>query len=330
MVHIRGGGLAALVCERLLGLSASSEPSSRLPLPAIVTSDLTRMMICDALGEPNLFAGFPRIDRRIVLWGQSPEPVDLPHSATIVSERVLFERLNLRRNRASSANPALASWTIYCGKPLPIAGVDEFAFGDRTAAAVAVECASQTACYVESVRDGWLFLIPGYLIAAGDDNNDWRDLLRQSRLVAPQIRTTGDVLGRYACHPRISAPLATENWLLCGSAAMTFDPLCGDGAGNAVREAILASAIARSSAAESRAELAAHYRTRLMAGCKRHLDACHGFYAGVEGPWWVEQRQGIEAGLAWCAQHLPPAPNFQFRLNGFHLERVASDINYGA
>ena len=32
-------------------------------------------------------------------------------------------------------------------------------------------------------------------------------------------------------------------WLSCGTAALSFDPICGDGTGHAVREGILAAAV---------------------------------------------------------------------------------------
>ena len=38
---------------------------------------------------------------------------------------------------------------------------------------------------------------------------------------------------------------ARTGWLACGTAAMAFDPLCGDGTAHAIREAILASAVIR-------------------------------------------------------------------------------------
>ena len=87
--------------------------------------------------------------------------------------------------------------------------------------------------------------------------------------------------------------MAGPGWLACGTAALGFDPLCGDGAGNAVREAILGSAAIRRAIATDEADsLAAHYQARLLAGFKRHVALCFEFYkSGRSGPWsWLLMR----------------------------------------
>ena len=105
---------------------------------------------------------------------------------------------------------------------------------------------------------------------------------------------------------------------------MAFDPICGDGAGNAVREAILAAAVVRAAArGESVDRLLAHYRSRLIAGFRRHLELSLEFYrAGNSGPWWDQEIQALERGVAWCAERLAAEPAFHYRLNGFELEAV--------
>ena len=106
----------------------------------------------------------------------------------------------------------------------------------------------------------------------------------------------------FACHPRVAQPLCGPGWLACGSAALGFDPLCGDGSGYAAREAILASAVVRAASQGSdTTELLDHYRARLLAGFEKHLEVCAEFYrSGHSGPWWDEQQAAAEKGLAWC------------------------------
>jgi hypothetical protein len=103
-----------------------------------------------------------------------------------------------------------------------------------------------------------------------------------------------------------------------------FDPLCGEGAGNAVREAILASAIIRAALGGEEADnLVTHYQTRLIAGFQRHLLLCHEFYkSGRSGPWWERQLSELSKGLAWCSQQLTRKQGARYRLNGFSLERA--------
>ena len=75
------------------------------------------------------------------------------------------------------------------------------------------------------------------------------------------------------------SPLGANSWLACGTAAMAFDPICGDGTAHAIREAILAAAVIRALANGGPAdELLAHYEARLTAGFHRHLTLCRQFY----------------------------------------------------
>jgi hypothetical protein len=97
---------------------------------------------------------------------------------------------------------------------------------------------------------------------------------------------------------------------------MSFDPICGDGTGNAIREGILAAAVVRSS--DDPAALRDHYSARLTAGFRRHLELCRQYYrTGGNGPWWRAELEALDRGIDWCGFD----PEFQFRLNGFDLQR---------
>jgi hypothetical protein len=119
-------------------------------------------------------------------------------------------------------------------------------------------------------------------------------------------------------------PVCAPGWLACGTAALSFDPLCGDGTGNAVREAILVAAVIRAATAgEDVDRLLAHYRARLIAGFARHLAMCRGFYlSGNCGPWWERELALLEEGIAWCSQALGAGSVFQYRLSGFELQAI--------
>jgi hypothetical protein len=224
---------------------------------------------------------------------------------------------------------------VYASRPLPESAVERH-FGSRHASAVAVELKTPeaSACWIESLESGWLFLIPGWLIAVGGAPET---LLAESRLVADQIRGASHKTAEFPAYPRIADPLcdplrdplcdslrdppSTPAWLACGSAAMAFDPICGDGTGNAVREAILAAAVIRAAARGQPVDgLLAHYRSRLMAGFRRHLELSLDFYrAGHGGPWWEREIQALARGVAWCGGQLAAQPAFRYRLEGFDL-----------
>jgi hypothetical protein len=294
-------------------------------VPAILLSESTQALVCELYGQPDLFHGLFQIDRRIVSWGRDSSPVELPHRAAVISEAALLERLDA--GLPENAVPEQVRWTVHASHPLPVPS-GERRFGSRMASAmpVALQGSLRSACWIEALECGWLFLIPsgaatGWLIAVGGSP---QGLLEGSRLIADQIAVSGDAGSPFPASPRIADPLRGNGWLACGSAALAFDPLCGDGTGNAVREAILAAAVIRAAARGGDEErLAAHYGARLVAGFLRHLQLCRGFYvSGSRGPWWEREVAALDEGIAWCAAVLPGA--FEYRLRGFDLEEVCN------
>ena len=322
-VAIQGQGVAARCCAWLLdraGTPVSMAEQGPARVPALVISQATGRLLADVFEQPNLFAGLPRIARRIVAWGRGVEPVSLPHSAVVLSEEALLARLRAVRSTAASA----ADWTVFASGGPPAAALEQH-FGARRASAVSVEMAAPdaSACWVESLEAGWLFLIPGWLIAIGAAPEE---LLSRSRLVAGQVRAIHSAAAAFPAYPRIADPLGAPGWLACGSSAMAFDPICGDGTGNAVREAILAAAVIRSArSGEPVDALLGHYRARLIGAFQRHLELCLQFYRSANaGAWWQEEVDALERGAAWCASRLAPATAFRYRLDGFDLLPVSA------
>jgi hypothetical protein len=315
-VRIRGDGVAARCCGHLLGQAGyrvSFEPTSRARVPAILLSDAAQSLMRDIFQREDLFFDLPVIRKRIVAWGS--EPVELDHSAVMVSEEVLLSRLGIVSGAGDS------QWTICAAPPLPEL-VNDHRFGSRMATTVAVELAAaarRDACWIESIDTGWLFLNAGWLIAVGADVEE---LLGKSKLVREQIASLGEVAARFRASPRMASPLGGEGWIACGSAAMAFDPLCGDGTAHAVREAILGSAVIRAvDGGGNVAELFAHYEARLTAGFHRHLAQCREFYAsGGSGEWWQTEAAACVEGMKWCAARM--TRDFRYQLIGLELKRV--------
>jgi hypothetical protein len=298
-------------------------------LPAILLNESTQTLLGDVFGRRNLFDGLPRIDRRVVAWGPNATPNVLPHSAVVVSEAELSERLrpNLPgEERRENVEPA---WTVLASRPLPAPSVEHH-FGSRQAAAVAVkliDSSDTTACWIESLDRGWLFLLPstaqaGYLLCVGDKTDS---LLADSRLIAPRIEVAAGASSEFPAYPRIAHPLCGPGWLACGTAALAFDPLCGDGTGHAIREGLLAAAVIRAAAAEETEvePLLQHYQGRLAIGMLRHLQLCREFYcAGHTGRWWAQELDLLDQGIQWCDRELAGAPRFRYRLSGFELQPI--------
>ena len=323
-VAIQGRGVAGSCCAHLLGNAGFPlrvQEGARPRIPAILLSENTQALLCDLYGKREVFEGLFQIDRRIVAWGRDSPTVELPHRAAVISEEALLERLfpGPCETRESMTE---ADWTVYASSPLPLAS-EEHRFGTRRATATPVELKSSqaSACWIEALECGWLFLTPdsantGWLIAVGDSVEN---LLAQSRLVQKEVKGHGVAGPAFPCLPaRIVDPFCGPGWLACGTAALGFDPLCGDGTGNAVREALLAAAVIRAGATGGDLDgLLAHYRARLVAGFSRHLELCRGFYlTGNIGPWWQREIVALEAGLTWSRRV------FVYAQVGFRFDRL--------
>jgi hypothetical protein len=319
------------------------EKTKRPKVPALLIGNATQALIEDVFERKDVFRGAQRISKRIVAWGspgsqasRNPQPVEVPHSAVVIPEQDLVDRL---QPAESEAHGEAAAWTIVTSRPLP-EHVQDRHFGWRVAQASAVQLKSncaRDACWIESLESGWLFLLPGltsaWLLSVGGPADE---LLAHSRMVGAQIESVSPTAGEFPAYPRISDPLCGsgigdqlggDGWLACGSAAMAFDPICGDGAGNAIREAILASAVIRAIAKREecgqRDTLFVHFRTRLLAAFLKHLALCRHFYAACSGEWWAAELRRLDEGIAWCRGQLGGEPKFRYRLRGFELEPVA-------
>jgi hypothetical protein len=285
-------------------------------------SDAAVALIRDVFGQPSLLSDLPRIERRCVVWGNSANPASLPHSAIVVSENFLLESLQCGFTEDLGGS---CDFTIHTSRPTPAVAVEQ-RFGSQRASAAQVvlkDRADLSACWIESLEGGWLFLIPNasestWLLAVGASPEA---LLEQSRAIAPRVDLLSSRSGEFSTCPRILSPLCADRWLACGTVAMGFDPICGDGTAHAIREALLASAVIRAIAGGGDApSLFSHYETLLTAGMLRHLALCAEFYrTGGSGPWWRAELESLEEGYRWCTSKLAGAGAPRYRLNGFEL-----------
>jgi hypothetical protein len=293
-------------------------------------SDAALILIRGVFKLPDLFSSASRIDRRVVAWGKDAEAMPVPHSATVVTEAILLDRLATGFEPDPPASP---DFTIHASKPLP-AVTKERRFGSRPAVAAQVNLknnADASTCWIESLADGWLFLIPNasgstWLLGIGAP---LEPLLASSRVIAPRIELLDVRFGEFPACPRMAAPIWGEGWIACGTAAVGFDPMCGDGTAQAVREAILAAAVIRAIADGGDASaLFTHYEARLTSAMLRHLTLCIDFYRGAQnGPWWTGEIQSMADGQRWCATRLAVAGEPRYRLRGFVLESIEPIYN---
>lgn len=80
--------------------------------------------------------------------------------------------------------------------------------------------------------------------------------------------------------PALGSVSLSSDELRTGDAAVTYDPLCGDGCGHAIRSGVMAAAIVLRSREyfEEYGKLLDWYRSRLRSSYVQHLDACANLY----------------------------------------------------
>lgn len=333
LVCVEGDGIASVCVTRLLGdagVSCFVERTQRPKVAAILLSQATQHLlrevfsIADAGDE--LYSDFLPIRRRIVLWGNAKEAVSLPHLGLVAQEDVLLERLwNQTPSNSHDVEKVTCAWKIRTlGSNASIESV--LRVGERyahIAVAQLVPSAPDDACWVESTSNGWLFLLPrgegqATLMVVGDTP---QALLQNSRLICNQLHSVAPTSVLVPASPQLALTLVEPGIIACGSAAMSFDPLCGEGAGNAVREAFLAAAVTRAGlAGHPIAELAEHYEKRLRLGFARHLEVCRQFYqSGGASDFWQEQVATLNKGAQSLSTLLTQAPAPRYRLVGRDL-----------
>jgi hypothetical protein len=330
-IIIRGDSAAAWCCAHLLtnaGFKPMLHRTGRPRLPAIMLSEAALTLMRDVFERPDLFHTAPRITRRVVKWGRNAQPVAFDHAAVVVSEPELLAGLARETVPLAKPTPDESDFTIVASRPLP-ADTVEHCFGSRIASAAPVrlkDSRDSASCWIESLEDGWLFLIPnapesGWLLSVGCP---LEAIPERSSLIAGRIDLISGASGQFPASPRIVSPLCGPGWIACGTAGMAFDPICGDGTAHAVREAILAAAVVRAiSTGGDAKELLCHYEARLTAGFQRHLAASLDFYqSGNGGPWWEKELEFLRRGLEWCAGKLHGYGEFRYRLDGFELRSI--------
>ncbi len=322
-VAIRGEGIAAACSAHLLaraGFGTARTTRGRVRVPALLLSDAALALMRDVFERPHLFDDRPRVTHRVVAWGTG-EPTRLPHGGVVLSEGDLEAALGGGAPGATD-QPFM---TVHTAPPFPIGAVRSF--GSRRTVSAQVRLLHEedrSACWIEAVEDGWLFVVPsgpasGWLLAVGASADT---LLAQSRHIAPRIEQVGQPSAAFETSPRILTALQGPDWLACGSAAIGFDPICGDGTAQAVREAILASALidAIQAGGSDPEDLRRHFESMMIAAMRRHLRLCAQFYAsGGEGAWWRTQLADLAEGFDWCTARLAKTPEPRFVLQDFRL-----------
>ena len=187
---------------------------------------------------------------------------------------------------------------------------------------------NENASLIESLDVGWVFFAPidkntAILQVMVPTNPDKPGvilpyLLNETTIIKKLFsKIKEDSITVFKAFPKIISPLYGSNWISIGDAAMSFDPLCGDGTGQAIRSVILTAAIINGIASGlSKNECLHHYSMRLANAFFCHLRTCIEYYSAIPSVFWKTEINLMKRDYPY---RLNAYVNFLFRLNKFNI-----------
>jgi hypothetical protein len=325
-VQILGAGAAALAVARGFahhGIEASVAIGPTRPGPELLLNWATLELLHDLFGCKAALLREGSVTRgRLVSWAAvNPELVVEP--GLIVSANSLYQILfNALKSCEGSylvqftEAPHLgfnthAMWTVDArgrgaGNPGKL-----MVIGERTAICSKARLSTQadsSLSAVEATEHGWLFLLPrggkrAVVQAVVPQSSECADdnlgmLLAESKLINQFVAALDGEPYVLPSAPQFRPELARPGWVAAGDAALCFDPLCGDGTGQALRSGLLAAAVIEAiERGQPEEACLLHYLYRLRRAMRAHLKATILFYenAPSENTWRREIEKANQA-----------------------------------
>jgi flavin-dependent dehydrogenase len=331
------------------------------PLPTLVLNDVTCSLLRDIWqAGDDLLEGSHVLTERKLRWGANATVSVVAQPSVVIRGNLLVTHLLERLSKAHDGqvriddSPACVSplmqphsfrhiaeefdWIIDAsGRASVIAqilGAGRHSFGCRHSIGTEVtlgKSSERDACWIEMVPDGWVFMAPlgkEYALlqamapaAPEDPLTVLIALLGQTRLIKTQVADTSGPVSVFQASPQMSDPLCGPGWITVGDAAVSLDPICGDGTGYALRGAILAASIVDSVASGLvMSDCLRHYALRLHKAFFSHLKECLGYYSmGFSSSGWQGEIRRMKQALLQEKHRFLNAERFLHVLNGFKL-----------
>ena len=343
---VNGAGVAGLTSAHLLaarGWRVDCAPGSQAPGPVVVVGRPTADLLLELWqADETLFEGAHRLQGRVIHWEPGASSAFSPAPALAMPVDVLRARLAERARAAGvrfvapgQVDPASYDRVVQAGGRA-VSPDASLAFGRRRGVAASIKLTSHARtdrAVMESVPGGWLFLIPRGLgrgalqaVFAGDvadPGADLQRLLAHSRVMSLLIEEIVDDHAGFVAMPRLAAEPCTSRSIVVGDAAMTLDPMSGNGIGSGLKSALLAAAVLDAARRETVPQACFdHYAQRLRDAQRSHVRTCIDFYGrSAHAADWQEEIGRMSEAL----DRLPRDPDLSpFRLNNGRLDRVTA------
>jgi 2-polyprenyl-6-methoxyphenol hydroxylase-like FAD-dependent oxidoreductase len=304
-VMIAGGGpaaCAAVLALRRRGVAVRLVDTADRPSPPLVLNEAAVELLVDLSGGAAWLDQAHQLRRRVVRWGDEPARTVLEPAISLPGAMLRQRLMEIARRQLggtdrieydADARQMNESWSLYAAPGAAPSATTVERFGRRVMLFTEVPLArgaDPTTCWMEGCRGAWVFLAPlaarrAVLQAAlpqqpsGDPADALAAVVATTRDVARLIEGCDGDVQVHPTAPTLYRPLGGPRWLAIGHAAMSLDPVCGDGTAQALRSGLLAAAIVVASR-HGRApdDLIEHYHRRVMRTFAAHLDACARIY----------------------------------------------------
>lgn len=365
---IIGGGVAGLSCAHLLaqsGWEVEIWGTAARTSFTVLLNDATCYLLQDIWQlEQSFWQNFYVLDERRVCWGMSADVLHIPQPSVVMNGNCLVEYLEKRLLQQYQqlvhlesapliepidgdvlADAGHFSWVIDAsGRQSVIAkhavGSHRHTFGQRCILSQEVmltAASQQTACWMETVPDGWLFLAPRggnqallqcMVPAVTQETHQMLTLLEQTRFLKTFVDTLLGSSCVFKAFPQILDPLCGSKWIAVGDAAFSLDPMSGDGTGYALRGAILAASVINGIASGlDKTHCLRHYTLRLHKTFFSHLQECLKYYSiAFSSSSWKEEIQLMQR--VWQYNfNTAQKESFAYKLEGLRLVPVTAHRN---
>jgi flavin-dependent dehydrogenase len=315
-ILIIGGGIAGLTCAHLLaGRGWEIEIWDKLSKssPTLIINDVTRYVLQDIWQlETDFWYDFHLLTSRQVAWEKDTEVLTIVEDSLVVKGNSLIEKLKLhllnqKQIYINETPPNLDNicrqdyaWIIDASGRNSTTALNfgkgrRSQFGQRCILSQTVMLTSANhynACWMETISDGWIFFAPidnqQALIQCMLPNIIKEPLpiltlLEETNFIKTFIDKITTHPTIFAAYPQLLTPLCGNGWIAVGDAALSFDPISGDGTGYALRTAILATSVINSISNSNlnTKECFNHYNLRLNRTFFQHLEQCIKYYSSA-------------------------------------------------
>jgi flavin-dependent dehydrogenase len=356
-ISIAGTSIAGLCTARLLAKNNIDVelflPKISSSNPIVVLNGVTVSLILDIWRMPKRsFDYLPMIEYHHIKWGEEEERARKERSVITENLRLIYlffhilldqypdlihakfiDDWNFVRERALKQNDKHTNWMVDASGKIAIVsklyGSDKFTFGKRHLVSGVVPLKNlneSNSSWIETTMDGWIYLAQlgerkGLIQAMIVDQLSLEEILTKTHIIKRYITKKFIQKACFNGSPTLLNEPCGPGWMAVGEAAISFDPISGEGVGNAIRGAMWTSSILKAVISGfSAVDCLKHYSYRLKKAFFHHLNECINLYSIFSSASWKYECDTMQS-FSIKEDEKP-----LFGMKGDSIERLTSNI----